>query len=214
VNSHLYRKKLMTLMEAANLDGTSKFMVYFLFSVIKNQSRVMKALREMDQSHTSQTWYNPVRDFIATNVVQYNTDVAGSSKISAVVIPNCNPGLDILVACLITNQKSWTTSNLSTRTTFCQLHLSGPLQNMAKDGYKKYWTEIIKGTKNKNSTEKPSFNEDYYNTSAADKYKLVLLKKNNVLEEFKPTSDADGYSEADFLNYFRQLGDSLQTLAK
>jgi len=124
MNSHLYRNILMKQMQEANLNGEQRFMVFFLFSVIKNRDRVLKAMEAMDPVDKAKTWFAPVMNFINTRVTQYVSDVVRSRKFPAVNIPNCNPGLDILVYCLITHPNKRSIFDVSERTTFSQLFLN------------------------------------------------------------------------------------------
>lgn len=185
MTSHMYREKLMKLMDTAGLTGQARFMVFFLFSVIKSQPRILNELNNMDSSTKAMSWFNGTRDFIATNVTQYVTESVGNSKMPAVNIPSCNPGFDILVFCLTTNPEMKTLSNLMKRPTFSQLKLDAEMQGLAKTGYEFYWTKIVKGSKNKDNKEKPGMNENYYQTSANDEYLLM----NEKLEEIPAPSN-------------------------
>lgn len=199
MTSHLYREKLMKLMDNNNLSPESRFMVFFFFSVIKNQPRVLKSLNDLPSEVKAQAWFNGTRDFIATHVTQYVTATSGNQKFPAVNIPSCNPGLDILVFCLITNPADKTVDNLRNRTTFSQLFLDSEMQSQAKIGYANYWDNIVQGTKNPNSTEEPKMREQYYNTTAGDKYKLIGL---NMKEIDTPST---GYTRKIIEDYMRAM---------
>lgn len=199
MTSHLYRQKLMELMDASNMTNEAKFMVFFFFSVIKNQARVLRELNNMPAETKNQPWYKPVKEFITSKVTQYVTQTVGNTKFPAVNIPSCNPGLDILVFCLITNPADLTIENVRNRTTFSQLDLDKDMQAEAKTGYANYWNNIVQGTKNETKTEEPKMREEYYNTSAQDKYKLI---DHNLKEIAVPNG---GYSKAVLLNYFSEM---------
>jgi len=201
MNSHMYREKLMKLMIQASLSAEARFMVFFFFSVIKNQPRVVRAMENMDATAKAQQWYAPTLKFINSNVTQYVTATKGNTKMPAVNIPTCNPGLDILVYCLITSPENLTINNMRMRTTFSQLNLDKPLQDMAKEGYAHYWDQVVKGTKNTVSTESPKMREEYYQTSASDTYNLIDLD----LKEIKPKDPKVGYTEAELKDYIEIL---------
>jgi len=201
-NSHLYREQLMNMMRDAGLSAEAKLMVYFFFSVIKNQPRVLKELNNMSADVKAEAWYNPTKDFIASHVTQYVTSTVGNNKMPAVNIPSCNPGLDILVFSLITNPADQTIEKVRTRTTFTQLDLDSGAQAEAKKGYAEYWDNIVKGTKNETKTEAPKMREDYYNTIAGDRYKLLDI---NLKEIDAPSG---GYTKDFVLKYFKDIQES------
>jgi hypothetical protein len=209
MNSHLYRTILMKRMEEANLNGEQRFMVFFLFSVVKNKDRVLKAMEAMAPEDKAKTWFGPVMNFINTTITQYVSDVVRSKKFPAVNIPNCNPGLDILVWCLITHPNKRTVWELSQRTTFSQLNLDANMQAIAREGYAEYWGNVVKISKNPDAVPQalptPQFMEDYYANSVNDKYLLVNLS----LQEVPPADLVNGYSEAEVLDYIRSI-DPLQ----
>lgn len=195
MTSHLYREKLMKMFDTNNLSSESKFMVFFFFSVIKNQPRVLKAMNSLPSEVQNSSWFNGTKDFISTQVTQYVTQTSGNTKFPAVNIPSCNPGLDILVFCLITNPEDKTVEVLRNRTTFAQLDLDADMQSQAKIGYANYWDNIVQGTKNTTTTEEPKMRENYYATTAGDKYKLI----NSKMEEIPVP--IGGYSRKDIEKY-------------
>jgi len=202
MTSHLYREKFMKMMDANSLTPEARFMVFFFFSVIKNQPRVLKELNNMSADVKAEAWYNPTKDFIASHVTQYVTSTVGNNKMPAVNIPSCNPGLDILVFSLITNPADQTIEKVRTRTTFTQLDLDSGAQAEAKKGYAEYWDNIVKGTKNETKTEAPKMREDYYNTIAGDRYKLLDI---NLKEIDAPSG---GYTKDFVLKYFKDIQES------
>jgi len=208
MNSHIYRSILMKHMQDAGLNGEQKFMVFFLFSVIKNRDRILKALDMMDDADKSRPWFGPVRTFISARVTQYVSDVTRSRKFPGVNIPNCNPGLDVLVYCLITHPNKRSIVELSHRPTFCQLYLDEEMQDVARAGYAHYWDYIVQGSKNPDAVSqnlpKPQFREEYYNNSAGDKYQLVDLD----LKEIPPNDPIKGYTLEEIAQYLKEI-DSL-----
>jgi len=207
MNSHLYRKWLMDLMVADKLDGVEMFMVYFFFGIIKSQPRVLKAMPNLPNELKAMAWFPKVQNFVSVRIVQYVTQAKDRSKFPAVNIPTTNPGLDILVYVLSTNQSDVNLEDLSRRPTFTQLNLNSELQNKAKVGYQYYWDSVITGTKNKESTEKPEYKEEYYNTSANDKYNLIKMKKDGSFIEFPPASVSAGYTEEEIKSYMKVFRD-------
>jgi hypothetical protein len=209
MNSNMYRTMLMTKMTEANLTGEQRFMVFFLFSVVKNKDRVLKAMEAMAAEDKSKPWFAPVMNFINTSITQYVSDVQRSKKFPAVNIPNCNPGLDILIWCLITHPNKRTVWELAQRTTFSQLNLDVNMQSIAREGYAEYWGNVVRTSKNPDAITQalptPQFREDYYSNSVSDKYLFVDLN----LQEVPPANLVNGYSEAEVLQYIRSI-DPLQ----
>jgi len=207
MNSHLYRAILMKRMAEANLDPESQFMVFFLHSVIKNRDRILKSMDAMSPAEQAQKWFNPVKTFISTHVTQYVSDVVRSKKFPAVNIPSCNPGLDILVYCLITDPNERTLVELFNRPTASQLLLDSTAQEEAKIGYKYYWDTVVRGTKNPDAKlpnsqlEVPKFREEFYDNQAGDQYMLVDLN----LKEVPPLNASRGYSLEELRNYLKSV---------
>lgn len=205
MNSHLYRDWLMKLMVMDKLSGTEMFMVYFFFGVIKSQPRVLKALPNLPPDIKALSWFAKVQTFIMSRVVQYVTQAKDQSKFPAVNIPTTNPGMDILVYLLSTNQSAVNLVDLTRRPTFTQLNLNAELQNKAKVGYQYYWDNVITGTKNKETSEEPKYRDEYYNTSAADKYNLLKIKKDGVFIVYPPASESAGYTEKEVMEYLKSF---------
>lgn len=203
MNSHLYRSILMKRMREARLDGTAQFLVYFLFGVIKNQGRVSRALDALEPQDKAMAWYAPVKAFVDTHVTQYVSDVVKSKKFPAVNIPNCNPGLDLLVYCLITPPNDRTIEEMTVRPTFSQLNLDADMQAEAKEGYRYYWESVVKGSRNpdKATVEEPKFREEYYVNSENDKYEFVNLE----LKEVKPRNNNLGYTFEEVYEYVKSI---------
>lgn len=200
MNSHLYRNQLFTSMLDSNLSAEAKFMVFVFFAAIKNKDRVLKHMDLMDEDMKSAAWFAPVRAFIATKVVQYVTQAEKSKKFPAVNIPSSMPGFDILAWCLITTKENRTLENLFMRTTASQLTLNPVMQSRAKEGYAKYWNEIVKGSRNPDSPEAPKMREEYYANSESDKYMLITFR-NEKFVEVKPNDTTSGYGENELKTY-------------
>jgi hypothetical protein len=177
--------------------------------VVKNKDRVLKSMEMMSPEDKAKDWFGPVMAFINTKVTQYVSDVSRSKKFPAVNIPNCNPGLDVLVWCLITHPNKRTIWELSQRTTFSQMFLNADMQAIAKVGYAEFWNNVVRTTKNPDAVPqalpKPEFREDYYANSVNDTYRFVNLN----LQEVEPADLVYGYSEDEVLRYVQSI-DPLQ----
>lgn len=200
-NSHLYREMLMKMMLEAGMSMEAKVMVYFFMAVIKNVERVKKAMDSMSEEVKGKQWFSQVRDFYGTKVVQYVTQADRQKKFPAVNIPATNPGLDIMFYCMMLKKEERTLDNLKFRITFCQLALNDELQGLAKEGYRKFWDETVKGSNNPDAISMnlptPKMREEYYINPASDKY--PLLDKN--LKVFNPESNESGYNRQDIQKY-------------
>jgi len=80
-----------------------------------------------------------------------------------------------------------------------QLALDEMAQSRAKVGYKKYWDEVVNGTKNPDAKDldlpKPMMREEYYQNAANDKYPLIKV-------DMKPVPIPEkGYSETGVLSW-------------
>jgi hypothetical protein len=203
MNSNLYRGELMAKMVAKGLSGESMLMVYFMAGVIKSKTRIVKAMDKMSEDLKKNTWWFPVKDFYMTQTTQYVSAAGRTGLFPVVNIPNTNPGLDLLVFCLITGDSMRTMENLARRPTFSQMNLDAETQTLAKAGYEFYWTRVIQGSKNedKEKLEKPGMKEDYYNTSASDKYSLIK----EDLTMVKATVDTVGYTKSEVERYLRSF---------
>lgn len=204
-NSHLYREQLMKMMSDAGLSAKGKVMVYFFFAVIKNQPRVLKAMDSMPEEVKVYSWFSEVRDFVGLRVTQYVSSAERQKKFPAVNIPGTNPGLDILLWCLMTRDSSRTLANLKDRVTFSQLALNDAMQTLAKEGYRKFWDVTVKGSLNPDAVTMnlpaPRMREDYYSNPASDKYPLL----NQDLSILAPSTRESGYTQTELETYLRQF---------
>jgi len=190
MDSTQYRKKLMKLMTGAKLAPEQQVAVFFLFSVVKKKSRVIDGLSHFTDAQKAQPWFEPVRAFIAEFVTDYNTNAKAPDRFPGTHIPSCNPGMDLLMWRLSTDKELRTVENFFARTTSVQMALNTETQELAKSGYKLYWDEVVKGSKNTASTEDAKYREEYYNTSAGDKYRLL----DDRLKEIAPADPKTGYT--------------------
>lgn len=203
MNSHIYRAMLMKRMADAGLNGEAKLMVFFLFSVIKNQGRVLRAMDAMADVDKQAAWFTPVRNFINVHVTQYVSESLRSRKFPAVNIPNCNPGFDMLAYCMMTHPNERTINDLFMRPTAVQLALDSICQELARQGYAHYWDVVVQGSRNPDAKgpaselEPPKYREAYYQTAAGDTYKLIKLN----LQEVNPSNPDLGYTLKDVYEY-------------
>jgi hypothetical protein len=200
-NSHMYRAELFTSMSTSNLSEEAKFIVLFLFCVIKSQPRVLKELDSMSEAFKNKVWYTPVRDFVAGKVTQYVTAATMNKKFPAVNIPSTMPGFDTMVYCLINTKSERNIQDLSRRPTFAQINLSQKMQDVAKEGYAYYWDNIVKGTKNSAQTEAPKMREEYYKNSEGDQYDMLYYNGEGKLLAYPMADPEIGYTEAEVLKY-------------
>jgi len=199
MDSHLYRAKLMKLMDKDGLTKEQRLVVHFLFSVVKKKSRVLEGLNGMSDTVKGMGFYDPVKSFIAGRITDYNTASKSPDKFPGTHIPITNPGLDMLMWKLQTPKAERTLDAFFARTTSIQLHLSTEAQEKSKSGYKYYWDNVVKGTRNTATTEEAKYREDYYNTSAGDKYPLV----GDDLKPLAPSNAKTGYSLKEIEDYLK-----------
>lgn len=205
MNSHLYRGWLFKEFEDNQLTSESRMLVYALASVIKSQPRIVQAMKdtpENEQFGSDGVWF-AVRNFFEVKCTQYVSSSKKQKKFPVVNIPTTFPGLDILMWCLTTEDEERTFEALMKRPTFTQINLNPEAQTRAKEGYEYYWTKIVKGTKNEDKVEKPEMREEYYNTSAADKYKLYTIDSSGKMDEFPSTNSDGSYSVDAVKNYLK-----------
>jgi len=178
MDSHIYRKQIMERMKKAALTGEEMFMIYFLFSIVKNQKRVLMGMDSLPDTMKTMTWYTKVRAFVDSNMCQYVSQVTKTKKFPAVNIPVTNPGMDLLCWAMWTPPSTLTITEMFRRPNASQLALNPMAQSQAKVGYAYYWNSVVKGTKNPDAKDldlpKPGMKEDYYSNAERDKYPLVL----------------------------------------
>jgi hypothetical protein len=210
MNSHIYRAQLFEVFEKKKLSDEAKLMVYFFASVIKNKARILKAMNNMPSEAQTNSWFYPVKDFFETETEQYVTKAEKAKKYPVVNIPNTNPGLDIMLWMMFTNEDERTVENMKDRVTFAQINLMADVQTLAKQGYEKYWTETVKGTKNDDKPEEPKMREDYYKNPASDKYNLVNLD----LTALYPKNKKEGFGRDELDSYIAKFNQDLTNKLK
>lgn len=173
MNSSVYRDILSKLMKESALSPEEMSMVYFFTSLIKNRHRILSGMDTILIAEEKKK-YSRVRVFFETKTVQYTADAANAKKIAVVHIPHTNPGLDIYFWALTTSDIDRTIENMMERTTMVQIKLDPKMQEMAKNGYKKFWLETVTGTKKAGSSNEEAKRESaenwerYYETQAGD----------------------------------------------
>jgi hypothetical protein len=190
MDSHLYRAKLFKLFALAKLTPEQIVVVYFLFAVVKKKSRVLDGLNGLNDTAKAMPWYDPVKTFIAAYITDYNSAAKSAEKFPGTHVPTTNPGMDLLMWRLMTSKEERSIDGFFARTTSIQLKNGPQAQEKAKSGYKSYWDNTVKGSKNSTPTEEAKYREEYYETSAGDEYFLL----NDDLKEVKPANPSVGYT--------------------
>jgi len=205
MNSHLYRAQLMSIFESRKMSPTAITMTYFFACVIKSKPRILKAMETLPEEIKSEEWFYQVKDFYSTATEQYVTRAEKTKKYPVVNIPNTNPGLDIMLYLLMSEETDRTLANLKDRVTFTQINLAPDMQTLAKSGYEKFWNETVKGTKNEDKPEEPKMREEYYKNPAGDKYSLVNLN----LSIFPPKDKNTGFTREEIDAYLKKFNTDL-----
>jgi hypothetical protein len=205
-DSHLLRAKLFKLFTEAKLGKEAIFMIFFFFSVIKNRNRVINSFDELSDEIKAIPSVTDAKKFIQEYLVQY-TSQESSKKFAVVHLPTTMPGLDIMMSALILSDTDHDMeSYIFSRQTFAQLNISPELQSINMTAQQVFWNNIVKSSKNearanKTVTEDLKFNEDYYKTSAADKYLLVDINFKEVI----PKNASLGYTKEELKTWFHKL---------
>lgn len=176
-DSHVYRKMLMERFSKASLSAEERFMVYFFFSVVKNQKRVKEGMDNLPESVKNLTWFTKVRAFVDGHLCQYVSQVTNSKKFPAVNIPVTNPGMDLLCWAIWAPCSQMTLMEMFRRPNSSQLFLDEMAQAQAKIGYAFYWNTVVQGTQNPDAKAldlpKPMMREEYYKNAESDRYPLI-----------------------------------------
>jgi hypothetical protein len=212
-DSHKLRAKLFKLFSAAKLDNETIFTVYFFFATIKNRNRVLASFEELPDDIKSISSVKGAIKFISEVMVQYTSEET-SKRFAAVHLPTTMPGLDLLATALITeNTMDAYVNNIVNKQTFAQININSELQAINKAAQENFWNNIVKSSRNearssKRVTEDLKFNENYYKTSANDKYLLLDINMNEVV----PADTALGYTKEEVTTWFQKIKDNLTTM--
>jgi len=176
-DSHVYRKMLMERFNRAMLSAEERFMIYFLFSVVKNQKRVKEGMENLPENVKNLSWYTKVKAFVDAHLCQYVSQATNSKKFPAVNIPVTNPGMDLLCWVIWAPCNQMTLTEMFRRPNTAQLFLDEMAQSQAKVGYAYYWNTVVQGTQNPDAKTmdlpKPQMREEYYKNAESDRYPLV-----------------------------------------
>jgi len=193
-------------MNKNKLTPEAKFMVYFFFAMIKNRSRVLNSFDELPEDFKNMPPVQAAKTFITENMVQY-TSQESSKKFAAVHLPTTMPGLDLVGTALVCEGTIDELQNIIyTKQTFGQIHLDDKLQAINRAAQKMFWDSVVKTSHNqardsKQVKEEFKFHENYYNTSAADKYLLI----NVYNEEIQPKDRSVGYTEEEVKKWYLDI---------
>jgi hypothetical protein len=205
-DSHLLRAKLFNIFNKNKVEIEARFMVYFFFAMIKNRSRILNSFDELPENFKNMTSVQSAKTFITDHMVQY-TSQESSKKFAAVHLPTTMPGLDIMATALTCEDNFEDLENIIyTKQTFAQIHIDEKLQGINRAAQKMFWDSMVKTSHNqarntKQVTEEFKFHENYYNTSAADKY--FLIDVNN--EEVPPKDTNTGYTDDEVKKWFKNI---------
>lgn len=208
-DSHILRAALMTLFKKEKMSPDAIFMTYFLHSVVKNNVRISRAMERFPEDTKKAVWYAEVKQFLEKRLTMY-TSQETTEKFASVHLPSTNPGLDCLCAAMAEkvpdNKKEVeeAVERIIGRQTFAQLNINKALQAENMAHVRNFWDNTIKQRKVKSNRkarntqiEEEGFQEEYYETSAADTYNIVDLN----LTEMEANS-RDGYSKGEILEWF------------
>jgi len=205
-DSHLLRAKLFKLFASKKLSKEAIFVTFFFFALIKNRNRVMDSFEHMEENIKSMKSVVDAKTFITEHIVQY-TSQETPTRFAAVHLPTTMPGLDIMITALVCdNDLAEIENKIIPKQTFTQLNVNEVLQAKNKAGQMAFWNNVVKSSKNearknKSVDEELKFHEDYYNTSAADKYKLIDL----TFKEINPKEPTVGYTEEEIIGWFKMI---------
>jgi len=214
-DSHLLRAKLFKLMKEAKLSKEEIFMVFFFFSVIKNKRRVMESFDQLPEEIRALTSVMKAKQFINDSLVQY-TSQETIKKFAVVHLPTTMPGLDLMLTALTLDKKVDSVVNyIFTKQTFAQINVDSNLQAINKGAQQLFWDTMVKKSRNearinKTVTDELKFHEDYYETSARDKYNLVDLK----FKEVEPRDKSTGYTRDEIMAWFENIKEEQAKVVK
>jgi len=205
-NSHLLRAKLWKIMEEAKVEKEVRFVIFFLFAMIKNRERVLDAIDNLPEKVKTLPSVIKAKAFIESYLVQY-TYQETAKKFAVVHLPTTMPGLDLLCTALVCGDtEEDLNKNIISKQTFSQIYVSQNLQEENKTYQRVFWEKIVTTSKNEERTSKRltvdlKFHEEFYNTAASDKYLLLDYS----LKEVKPKSVDSGYTKEEMLAWFKSV---------
>lgn len=211
-DSHTLRQALEDLMDKEKLSGESRVMLYFFHSVVKDNTRILRAMKTLPEEAKKMGWFDEVSKFIDKRLTKFVTHET-ADKFASVHLPSTNPGLDCMFGALL-EKKPLSISDLSDsvdrvmkRNTFAQIKINQELQNFNKSAVQIFWNSTVNYKKSKEDrkkrnavVEEDGFQEAYYDTSAADEYLLVNVDLKEV-----PTLSSTGYTKDEICLWFANL---------
>jgi hypothetical protein len=214
-DSHLHRAKLFKMFRDKKATPHTIFMIFFLFSVIKNKARVLESIDNLPESVKTMKALLDAKEFIKDNIVQY-TSQESSKTFAAVHLPTTMPGLDLLVTAIaMMNLADVVTNYIIPKQTFAQIKINGALQEENKAAQRNFWDNVVRSSKNtarqaKTVTDELKFHEDYYNTSATDTYLLIDLD----MKEVEPKDSKAGYTKDEIQTWFNNIKKTAESKMK
>jgi len=184
-SSHDYRQKLLDLFSTHLKDSSNQFMLFMIVEQIKNKGRIMKWFENPANkaAHGTKPWWKPIKDFVATHMVQYVQEVErvplNAAKFPLVNLPTCYPSMSALAfkTRLHRNGKIKTMTPEVIFETFidnrwaAQMNINASIMDEVKAKDREFWNKIVTKSKNPFSEAyEKGFNEDYFNTKAKDAY--------------------------------------------
>lgn len=186
--SHEYRKQFKKMCADASLSKKAITLVILLTLLVKKKERIVKASAtdKFMSSFSADADMMAAVAFISAFTEQStkHPDVIAMKKFPLVNIPSCQPNLSLFIF-LMFNMKdaSFVAKTAEQRMDFVfegkntfmvQMNLDPALQEMAKAGNVKFWSDTVK----KSTVEKGKFfeagwHEDYYDTAAKDMYPIL-----------------------------------------
>lgn len=202
-DSHMLRAKLFKIFREEKMSPDSIMFVFILFAAIKNQVRVLEHMDALPENIKGLSHFTTTKDFISKRLVQYVSQET-FTKFAVVHLPTTMPGLDVLLTAKMFSKSDENLDLLKGKQTFAQLYLSTEMQSINKAKQIDFWNNVVTASKNPNSDQKGKklgFVEEYYNTSANDKY--LMLDEN--LKEVQPSNQTLGYTEGDIKKWYDSL---------
>jgi len=206
MNSHLQRFKFHSIMEKANLNANSRYLIFFFCCLIKRKRRVLEGMDKIKSKISETMEFKTAYNFIKTNMVDF-PDEESLETFATIHVPATNPGMACQILMWVSPDKSMDYF-LSLQTT-TQINLNRTLQDRNKVLIKKFWEEQIKKTGHKANEanfkkkmeDKELFDESIYSNQANDKYLLL----DESYDEINPADMTNGYSESEIALWISKI---------
>lgn len=208
-DSHILRTKLIGLMNKAGLREMERFAVYFFCARVKDKDRILQGMELLPEEVKEKDWFKNVKNFFNMYTVKW-PKLETAANFATLHLPNTNPGFDLLATAMMFHEddNEDIMKLLNSKLTLGQLHLNSEVQAEHKEHAREFWTNTVKGSKNPMAKETKierdrGFIEEYYDTSAGDKYPLVKLTDGGTPEEVSIPSG--GYSKKDLIKWYKTV---------